>query len=81
MGVYPHCIPILSVQVYIRLYDLNLFVSGKDSSSLKICNYGQKLYGQLRKTALSLTPQAMHSQFKIPSAGSVREVYYIYRKT
>ena len=37
-------------------------------------NHGQKLYGQLRKTALSLTPQAMHNQFKRPSAGSVREL-------
>ena len=27
-----------------------------------------------------LTPQAMHNQFKRPSAGSVRELYYIYRK-
>ena len=42
---------------------------------------GQKLYGQLRKTALSLTQQAMHNQFKRPYAGSVRELYYIYRKT
>ena len=31
--------------------------------------------------ALSLTPQAMCDQFKRPSAGSVRELYYIYRKT
>ena len=35
-------------------------------------NHGQKLYGQLRKTALSLTPQAMHNQFKRASARSVR---------
>ena len=41
----------------------------------------KKLYGQLRKAALSLTPQAMYNQFKRPSAGSVRELYYIYRKT
>ena len=27
------------------------------------------------------TPQAMYNQFKRPSAGSVRELYYIYRKT
>ena len=40
-----------------------------------------KLYGQLRKTALSLTPQAMYNQFKRPSAGSTRELCYIYRKT
>ena len=40
-----------------------------------------KLYGQLRKTALSLTPQEMHNQFKTPSAGSLIELYYIYRKT
>ena len=43
-------------------------------------NHGQKLYGHLRKTALPLTPQALHNQFKSPSAGSVRELYYIYRK-
>ena len=35
----------------------------------------QKLYGQLRKMALSLTPQAMHNQFKRISEGSVRELY------
>ena len=44
-------------------------------------NYGKKLSGQLRKTALSLTPQAMYNQFKRPSVGIVRELYYIYRKT
>ena len=33
-----------------------------------------------QKTSLSLTPQAMYNQFKRPSAGSVRELYYIYRK-
>ena len=39
-----------------------------------------KLHGQLRKTVLSLTPQAMYNQFKRPSsAGSVRELYYIER--
>ena len=42
-------------------------------------NHVQKLYGQLRKTALSLTPQAMYNQFKRPSAGSVIEHYYIHR--
>ena len=31
--------------------------------------------------ALSLTPQAMYNQFKKQSAGSVSELYYIYRKT
>ena len=46
-----------------------------------IYNHGQKLYGQLRKTALSLSPQAMYNQFKRPSAWSVRELYYIYRKS
>ena len=45
-----------------------------------IYNHGQQLYGQLRKTALSLTPQAMYNQLKRPSTGSVRELYYIYRK-
>ena len=30
-------------------------------------NPGQKLWPKLRKTALSLTPQAMHNQFKRPS--------------
>ena len=44
-------------------------------------NYGNKLSGQLRKTAMSLTltPQAMYNQFKRPSAGIVRELYYIYK--
>ena len=44
-------------------------------------NPGQKLWPKLRKTALSLTPQAMYNQFKRPSAGSVSELYYTYRKT
>ena len=44
-------------------------------------NHRQNLYGQLRKTAFSLTPQLMPNQFKWPSAGSIREPYYIYRKT
>ena len=44
-------------------------------------NHWQNVYGQLRKTAFSLTPQSMPNQFKWPSAGSVREPYYIYRKT
>ena len=47
----------------------------------ELYNHGQKLCGQLRKTALSLTPQAMHNPLKRQSAGSVRELYYIYRKT
>ena len=34
----------------------------------QIYNHEQKVYGQLRKTALSLTPQAMYKQFKRPSA-------------
>ena len=45
------------------------------------CNQGNKLSGQLRKTVLSLTPQAMYNHFKRPSAETVRELYYIYRKT
>ena len=32
-----------------------------------------------KNMALYLTPQAMYNQFKIPSAGSVSELYYIYR--
>ena len=36
-------------------------------------NHGKKLLGQLRKTALSLTPQAMYNQFKRQSEWSVRE--------
>ena len=40
-----------------------------------------KLYGQLRKRAFYLTPQAMYNQFKRPSARSVSELYYTYRKT
>ena len=33
-----------------------------------------------QKMALSLTPQAMYNQCKRPSAGSIRELYCIYRK-
>ena len=44
-------------------------------------NRGNKLSGQMRKTALCLTPQAMYNQFKRPSAASVSELYYICRKT
>ena len=40
-----------------------------------------KNYGQLRKTVLSMTPQAMYKQFKRHSAGTVSELYHIYRKT
>ena len=56
------------------------FLSGIVEAS-QCYNYGKKLSGQLRKTVLSMTPQAMYNQFKRPSAGSVRELYYIYRKT
>ena len=58
-----------------------------DEESLVLSKYnetydqGNKLSGQLRKTVLSMTPQAMYNQFKRPSVGSVRELYYIYRKT
>ena len=41
----------------------------------------KKLMAKRQKTALLLTPQAMYNQFKRPSAGSVSELYYIYRKT
>ena len=44
-------------------------------------NINLQSWPKLRKTALSLTPQAMYNQFKRPSAGSVSELYYIYRKT
>ena len=44
-------------------------------------NPGKKKMAKRKKMALSLTPQAMHNQFKRPSAGTVRELYYIYRKT
>ena len=37
--------------------------------------------GNCENTALSLTPQAMYNLFKRPSAGSVRELYYIYGNT
>ena len=50
-------------------------------SDFSIYNHGNKLSGQLRKTVLSMTPQAMYNQFKRPSVGSVREFYYIYRNT
>ena len=43
-------------------------------------NQGQKLHGELRKTVLFLTSQAMYNRFKRPSAGCVRELYYVYRK-
>ena len=46
-----------------------------------IHNGGKELSGQLRKKALSLTPQAMYNQFKRPSTWIVRELSYIYRKT
>ena len=43
---------------------------------------GEKIiWTTAKKTALSLTPQAMQKQFKRPSAGSVRELYYIYRNS
>ena len=41
----------------------------------------KKLMAKRQKTTLCLTPQAMYNQFKRPSAGSVSELYYIYRKT
>ena len=44
----------------------------------KSYNHGNKLSGQVRKTVLSMTPQAMYNQFKRTSVGSVRELYYIY---
>ena len=43
--------------------------------------YFKKRKREARKTALYLRPQPMYNQFKIPSAVSVRELYYIYRKT
>ena len=52
-----------------------------DSLQNVMYNQGNKLSGQLRKTALSLTPQAMYNQFKRPSAEIVSKLYYIYRKT
>ena len=51
------------------------------TESLRYLQSWQKHYGQLRKTALSVTPQSMYSQFKRPSAWSVSELYYIFRKT
>ena len=42
---------------------------------------GKKLMAKLQKMVLYLTPQAMYNQFKRPSAGTVSELYYIYRKT
>ena len=41
----------------------------------------ENLMANRQKTALCLTPQAMYNQFKRPSAGSVSELYYIYRNT
>ena len=40
----------------------------------------EKNYLDNCKTELSLKPQAMYNQFKRPSAGVVRELYYIYKK-
>ena len=39
----------------------------------------KKLMAKRQKTAMCLTPQAMYSQFKRPSAGILSELYYIYR--
>ena len=39
------------------------------------------LIAKLQKIALYLTPEAMYNQFKRPSAGSVSELHYTYRKT
>ena len=41
----------------------------------------ENLMANRQKTALCLTPQAMYNQFKRPSAGSVIELYHIYRNT
>ena len=70
---------------YLELRYLELFATSDHflvpRTHFARCNHGKKLSGQLRKTALSLTPQAMHKQFKRPSAVSVRELYYIYINT
>ena len=50
------------------------------SIKLKVQSW-KKLMAKRQKRALCLTPQAMYNQFKRPSAGSVSELYYIYRKT
>ena len=47
----------------------------------RLLQSGKKLMAKLLKMALYLTPQAMYNQFKRQSAGSVSELYYIYRKT
>ena len=59
----------------------NFFFVRVNISTFSIYNHGNKLSGQLRKTVLSITPQTMYNQFKRPSVASVRELYYIYRKT
>ena len=41
----------------------------------------KKIMDNCEKRRCALTPQAMYNQFKRPSAGSVRELYYIYIKT
>ena len=56
-------------------------ITGPEQKRPTNCNRGNKLSGQMRKTALCLTPQAMYNQFKRPSAASVSELYYICRKT
>ena len=47
--------------------------------SILTYNQGQKLYGQLRKTVLSLTPQAMYNQFKRPCQVQDNFIIYLLR--
>ena len=71
--------------IHFVLYDIHIcqhsHLQCKKSQRLKSYNPGQKIWPKLRKTALYLTPQAMYNQFKRPYAGSVSELYCIYRKT
>ena len=60
-----------------KLFFYKGFVNLFNQPTILAKNYGQNC----EKTALCLTPQATHNQFKRPSAGIVSELYYIYRKT
>ena len=46
---------------------------------IAVYNQGQKLHRQVRKTALSLTPQAMNKQFKNICRECKRTLLYLYK--
>ena len=73
--------PKLMLSKILLLKDMLRIVLACGNARFQPTILAKKNYGQLRKTALSLTPQAMYNQFKRSSAGSVSELYYIYRET